>query len=49
MNPRCLGCGKVIAIEKGKTVYRCDCRVVNTVQAMKDMRKLRESGNRKKV
>lgn len=44
MNPRCLGCGKVIAIEKERTVYKCDCRTVNTVQAMVDMRKLRESG-----
>ncbi|OQA13821.1 MAG: hypothetical protein BWY64_03478 [bacterium ADurb.Bin363] len=49
MNPKCLGCGKVIVIEKGKTVYRCDCRTVNTVQAMKDMRKLREYKGKKKV
>ncbi|MEQ8168903.1 MAG: hypothetical protein ABRQ38_08410 [Candidatus Eremiobacterota bacterium] len=42
MNPRCLGCGKIIVTDKA--IYRCKCGTVNTVRAMTDMRKLRESG-----
>jgi hypothetical protein len=42
MNTKCLGCGKVIAIQEGKTTYKCICRTVNNLQAMKDVRKLRE-------
>ncbi len=47
MNLRCLGCGKIVVTDKA--IYGCKCGTVNTVRAMADMRKLRESGKPGKV